>query len=131
MLHDIITDTTARARSLACPELALGATRRPVLTAVSNQMGADVRAMTRATAGRWRLGRSGTRRADARHLAEGVIFYAIAGAGTTCVPAVPDLCRHAGRLLASLGVAGDGFVARPERHCAAVVVPAGAPAVMR
>jgi len=41
--------------------------------------------------------------------AEGVIFYAIAGAGTTCVPAVPDLCRHAGRLLASLGVAGDGL----------------------
>ena len=38
--------TPPRARSLACPELALGATRRPVLAAVSNQMGADVRAMT-------------------------------------------------------------------------------------
>ena len=63
--------------------------------------------------------------------AEGVIFYAIAGAGSTCIPAVPDLCRHAGRLLASLGVAGDGFVARPERHCVAVVGVAGAPAVMR
>ena len=41
--------------------------------------------------------------------AEGVIFSAIAGAGSTCIPAVPDLCRHAGRLLASPGVAGDGL----------------------
>jgi hypothetical protein len=63
--------------------------------------------------------------------AEGVIFYAIAGAGSTCIPAVPDLCGHAGRLLASLGVAGDGFVTWPERHCVAVVGVAGAPAVMR
>jgi hypothetical protein len=63
--------------------------------------------------------------------AEGVIFYAIAGGVGTCIPAVPDLCRHAGRLLASLGVDGDGFVSRPERHCAAVVGAAAAPAVMR
>ena len=99
--------------------------------AVSNQMGADVRAMTARLLA---AGGSAARERDALMpvtWAEGVTSFAIAGAGSTCIPAVPDLCRHAGRLLASLGVAGDGFVARPERHCAAVVVPAGAPAVMR
>jgi len=63
--------------------------------------------------------------------AEGVISFAIAGAGSTCIPAVPDLCRRAGRLLASPGVAGDGLwpglsaIARP------VVGAAGARAVIR
>ena len=102
-----------------------------MLTAVSNQMGADVRALTA------RLVAAGGSAARERDVlmpvtgAEGVIFSAIAGAGSTCIPAVPDLCRHAGRLLASLGVAGDGFVARPERHGVAAVGAAGAPAVMR
>ena len=129
MLHDIITDTTAGAQP--CLPGAGSGGYSPPGTAVSNQMGADVRAMTARLLA---AGGSAARERDALMpvtWAEGLIFYAIAGAGSTCIPAVPDLCRHAGRLLASLGVAGDGFVARPERHCAAVVGAAGAPAVMR
>jgi hypothetical protein len=128
MLHDIITDTTAGSQP-CLPGAGSGGYSPPGTGSRLQPDGRGCAGYDGATASG-----SAARERDALMpvtWAEGVIFYAIAGGVGTCIPAVPDLCRHAGRLLASLGVAGDGFVSRPERHCVAVVVVAGASAVMR
>jgi len=123
--------TPPRARSLACPELALGATRRPVLTAVSNQVGADVRAMTARLLA---AGGSAARERDALMpvtWAEGVTSFAIAGAGSTCIPGRAGSVQARRSARGQPGRRRGRLVAGPERHCAAVVGAAGARAVIR
>jgi hypothetical protein len=105
LLDRMITVPEARRRVVARFELALEATRRPELRIAYNEMGGAFRAQAcqlLAAAG------SAQPERDAWTLIawlEGTAFYALAGAGTTALPAPDQLTAQLTRLLA--GMCGD------------------------
>ncbi|MBE1532443.1 TetR/AcrR family transcriptional regulator [Actinomadura algeriensis] len=100
LLHAQITRD--RRRTLARYELALEATRRPELRTMYDASGRHFREPAVAL-----MAKLGSRDpvTDGRRLvvfAEGVMFYALAGAGTDTVPSLDDLRRDASDFLTAL-----------------------------
>ena len=102
MLQEMITSGQARQRLRARYELALEATRRPELRAAYDDLGRGFR--TRAAALLAAAGAADPETSAWTLVAwlEGVLFYALAGAGRTSLPPAAALRAQLARLLASM-----------------------------